>query len=57
MDIVPTKMKNTIATHVSINSYDKKIKTSNRLLYFAHNFISDRITINNYYYLPSLFKT
>ena len=51
-------MTSTIVTNImstaSINCHGKKRK---RLLYFARNFISDHITIDNYYYLPSLCKT
>ena len=48
MDIVSTKMENTIATNVSVNCHTEKSK---RLLYFAYNFISDPITVDNCYYL------
>ena len=54
MDIISTKMKNTVATNVSRNSDDKKVRW---LLYYGHSFISDDITIDNYYYLLSLCKT
>ena len=50
-------MTNTIATNVtsatSINCHSKKSK---RLLYFANSFLSDHITIDNYYYLLLLCK-
>ena len=32
------------------------LQKSIRLLYFVHSFISDYITIDDYYYLPSLRK-
>ena len=61
MDIVSTKKTNTIATKktniiatkvtsttASINCHSKKSK---RLLCFAYSFISNHITIDNYYYL------
>ena len=48
MDIVSTKMENTIATNVSVNCHTEKSK---RLLYFAYSFISDPIPIDNYCYL------
>ena len=50
-----TKKTNTIATNVlspaSINCYNTKRKG---LLYFTDSFISDHITVDNYYYyIPS----
>ena len=36
-----------VASIASINCHSKKSK---RLLYFAYSFISDHITIENYYY-------
>ena len=55
MDNLSTKRTITIARKkanvtntVSINCHSKKSK---RLLYFAYGFISDHITIDNYYYL------
>ena len=49
---IATKMTNTIATNftgaASVNCHGKIIKRS---LYFACSFISDYITIDNYYYL------
>ena len=53
MDIVSTKMTNTIATNVTKNWHSKKV---GRLLYFAYSFISSHITSDNYYYLLSLCK-
>ena len=50
MDIVSTKMTNTIATYASINFHTKKVK----YLYFAYSFIGDDVTIDNYHYLLSL---
>ena len=45
MDIVLTKMTNTKATNVSKKCQSKKV----RVLYFAYSFISDHITIDNYF--------
>ena len=49
---IVTKKTNTIATNftitASINFHSKKSK---RLLYFAHSFISDHVTVDNYCYL------
>ena len=62
MDIVSTKMTNNIATStVSIDPDGKKviyiyIYIYNRLLYSTHSFISDHITVDNYYYLLLLRK-
>ena len=57
MDSVSSKMTNVIATNVmstaSKNCHSKK----KRLLYFAYNFITDHVTIDNYCYLLSLCKT
>ena len=57
MDSVSSKMTNIIATNVmstaSKNCHSKK----KRLLYFAYNFITDHVTIDNYCYLLSLCKT
>ena len=50
-DIASTKMTNTITTNMSTNSYDKKSKI---LLYIAHSFLSDHITVDNYYFFLSL---
>ena len=54
-----TKKTNTIATNVSsaasINCYDTKGKG---LLYFTDSFISDHITVDNYYsYVPFTLKS
>ena len=58
MDNISTKKTNVIATNItstaSINCYSKENK---RLLYFPYRFISDHITIDNYYNLLSLCKT
>ena len=54
MDILSTKMTNTIATNESIN-YSRKVKYKFDC-YILHSFISDHITINNNYYLLSLCK-
>ena len=58
MNISSTKKANTVVTNVtstaSTNYHNKKRK---RLLCFAHSFISDHITTDNYYYLLSLCKT
>ena len=43
-----------VASTASINCHSKKSK---RLLYLAYSFISDHITIENYYYLSILCKT
>ena len=55
---IATKKTNTIATNitstVSISCHRKKSK---RFLYFTYSFISDNITVDNYYYLLSLCKT
>ena len=54
MDILSTKMTNTIATNESIN-YSRKVKYKFDC-YILHSFISDHITVNNNYYLLSLCK-
>ena len=58
MSIVPTKMINTIATNfastASINFHSKKVRD---MLYLACSFISDHITVFDYYYLLLLCKT
>ena len=51
MDIVSTKITNTIATYASVTFHTKKSKS---LLYFAHSFIRDDVIIHNYHYLLSL---
>ena len=57
-NIIATKETNTIATNItSTDSINCNSKKNNRLLYFAKSFISDHITIDNYYYLLSLYKT
>ena len=52
IDIVSTKVTNIIATNVTSTiltySDDKKVRY-NWLLYFAYSFISDLITIDNWY--------
>ena len=57
IDIVRAKMTNTILINitntVSINCQSKKSK---RWLYFAFRFISNHVTIDNYYYLLLLSK-
>ena len=58
MDNVSTKKTNTAAANVtSIASMNYHSKKSKRLLYFAQSFISNHITIDNYYYLLSLCHT
>ena len=56
-DNLSTKNTNTIATNVtstaSINWHNKKV----RHCYISHDFISDHINIDNYYYWLSLCKT
>ena len=49
MDIVPINMTSTIPTNISANSDDKKV--------IYDGFISDNTTINNRYYLLSLYET
>ena len=53
MDIVSKKMANTIATNLSINSDDKKVRYKNDC-YILHSFISDIllliVTIISYHY-------
>ena len=58
MDIASTKMTNTIATNVSINSAVEKViytidcyilHTVLLVIIFAHSFISDHITLDNYF--------
>ena len=57
LNIVSTKMTNTIATNVtstaSMNCHSKKV----RLCYILHTLISDPITIDNHYNLLLLCKT
>ena len=53
MDIVSTKMKNTIATNASINSDGKKVRYK---IDSTYSFICDHITIDNCYYLLLLCK-
>ena len=53
IDTVSTKIANTIATNVTKRLQNKK----KRFLYLACSFISNHITIDNYYYLLSLCKT
>ena len=43
----------TIATNVTKNCHSKKV----RYCYILHNFISDYMAIDNYYYLLSLCET
>ena len=52
MDIVSTKTTCYKYTLNNLSQYKSK-----RLLYFAHSFISNHITIDNYYFLLSLCKT
>ena len=56
LDIVSTKKTTTVATNVpntaSINFPSKKV----RLLHFVYSFIIHHITIDNYFYLLSLWK-
>ena len=49
---IPTNMTNTISANVTSTAIIsmKKIEIKNGLLYFAHVFISDHITIHNRYY-------
>ena len=55
-NIIATKETNTIATNItSTDSINCNSKKNKRLLY--QSFISDHITIDNYYYLLSLYKT
>ena len=57
MDIVSTKKTNTIPRNISgttsINYHGKKVRDSSIL----YSFISDHVTIDNYYCLVSLCKT
>ena len=53
MDTVSAKK--TIATTITSNTFS--LYKTKRLLYFEHNFISNHITIGNYYYLLPLCKT
>ena len=55
MDIASTNVANTIATNESTNSDGKKVRYKIDC-YIFHSFISDYITIDNYYYLLSLAK-
>ena len=55
MDIVSTKMTNTIETNVSMNSDDKRVRYKIDC-YILHSFISDHATIDNYNYLLSYAK-
>ena len=61
MDIVSTKVINTIAAIAtsteSINCHNKKVRYKIDCYLFHTVFISDHITIDNYYYLLSLCKT
>ena len=54
------QIKNGIMKHVNMSVkiivHAKKIIVEIQF-YFAHSFISDHITIDNYYYLLSLYKT
>ena len=56
MDIVSTKVTDTIATNASVNWHNKKVRYK-IYCYFLHSFISDNVTIDNYYYLLLLCKT
>ena len=59
MDIVSTNAGNTMETNIastaSINYNDKKVRYKIDC-YILYRFISDHITIDNYYYLLSLYK-
>ena len=55
MDIVSTKRTNAITINVSMISDSKKVRY--KLIAIFCSFISDHITIDNYYYLLSLCKT
>ena len=57
MDNVSTKKTNTLATNVTSTASTSGHSQKVRLLYFTDNFISDYITVNNYFYLLSLCKT
>ena len=52
MDIVSTKMTNTIATNLTKHFHSKK----GRDYYIVYSFFRDHITIDNYYYLLLLCK-
>ena len=53
MDIVTTRMANTIGTNVTRNRLSKKIRDC----YILHTVLfNDHITFKNYYYLLSLCK-
>ena len=58
---VPLVLMNTVLTNVissaPLNFDNKKVGYKNGLLYSAHGFISDRITIYNRSYLLSSCKT
>ena len=55
---ISTNVANTLPTNVmstvSTNFHNKKVDCRMVLLYYAHSFISDYITIYKYYYLLSL---
>ena len=57
MDVASTKKTSTIATNItstgSINRHSKKVRYKTDCC-ILHSFISDHITIDNYYYLLSL---
>ena len=55
MVIASTKITNTASTNVSINSGDKNVRYKIDC-YIFHSFISGHVSIDNYYYLPSLCK-
>ena len=52
MDIVSTKMTNTVATNMSISSNGKKVRYEIDC-HILHTVFSDNITIDNHYYLLS----
>ena len=56
INIICSVLKN-VTRAVSINFDDKNNEIWNGLLYSARGFTSDHITINNHYYLLSLYKT
>ena len=58
MDNLSKWKKNSIATNItSTSSINCQSKKSNILWYFAHSFISDYITTDNYFYFPLLYNT
>ena len=51
---IGTKKTNIITKYVTSTASINCRKKSKRLLYFTYSFISNHITIDNYYYLLSL---